>query len=82
MAGRAAGSSGETACATTGRGSGAAIDPSVTPVGYHHEPDGSVAVEVHQQVSDRAGKPLFDGMVRHVYRFRDGLVVAMDIEKA
>ena len=60
----------------------AAIDPSVTPVGYRHEPDGRVAVEVRQQVRDRAGKPLFDGMVRHVYRFRDGLVIAMDIEKA
>ena len=60
----------------------AAIDPSVTPVGYRHEPDGRVAVEVRQQVRDRAGKPLFDGMVRHVYRFRHGLVIAMDIEKA
>jgi len=60
----------------------AAIDPSVTPVGYRHEPDGSVVVEVRQQVRDRAGKPLFDGIVRHVYRFRDGLVIAMDIEKA
>jgi hypothetical protein len=28
------------------------------------------------------GKPLFDGIVRHVYRFRDGLATAMEIGRS
>ena len=60
----------------------AAIDPAVTPMGYRAEPDGRLAVEVRQLVRDLDGKVLFDGTVWHVYRFQDGLVVAMEIEKA
>lgn len=39
-----------------------------------------LGVEVRQLVRDRDGKVLFDGVVRHVYRFRDGLVLDMRIE--
>jgi len=60
----------------------AAIDPAVYPLGYRAEPDGRLAVEVRQRVHDLEGKLLFDGIVQHVYRFRDGLVDAMEIEKA
>ena len=60
----------------------AAIDPTVTPVRYRAEPDGRLGVDVRQMVRDSDGKLLFDGVVRHVYRFRNGLVLDMQIESA
>ena len=59
----------------------AEIDPHVEPVEFATRPDGRVAVEVDQTVRDRAGALLSEGRVRHVYAFRDGLVVAMDVEE-
>ena len=47
---------------------------------YRAEPDGRLGVEVRQLVRDCDGKVLFDGVVRHVYRFHDGLVLDMRIE--
>ena len=61
---------------TTGRASG----PRVEPVGFASLPDGRVAVEVDQTVRDRDGALLSEGRVRHVYAFRAGLVVSMDVE--
>ena len=58
----------------------AALDPHVEPEAIHRLDDGRFAVEVHQVVRDRAGQLLFDGMVRHVYRMRGGLIARMDIE--
>ena len=56
------------------------IDPSVTPVGFDERQDGSLAVEVHQKVNDLLGNTMFDGTVKHVYTFDEGLIKTMDIE--
>jgi ketosteroid isomerase-like protein len=58
------------------------LDPAVEPVGFRERDDGRLEVEVHQVVKDRGGAVLFDGAVRHVYAFRDGLILSMEIEKA
>jgi hypothetical protein len=62
----------------------AAIDPHVEPVEITSRPaedDGvRVEVQVHQLVRDLDGAVLADGMVRHVYEMRSGLVARMDIE--
>ncbi|MBO3743060.1 nuclear transport factor 2 family protein [Actinoplanes flavus] len=57
----------------------AEVDPTVTPTAFTTEPDGRIAVTVHQVVRDRAGTTLADQTVTHVYRFSDGLVAAMEI---
>src|SRR4051794_36085348 len=55
------------------------IDPHVEPVGFSVEPDGRIAVAVHQLVRGLDGSLLADGAVTHVYAFRDGLVERMDV---
>ncbi|MEU6075508.1 nuclear transport factor 2 family protein [Micromonospora sp. NPDC047074] len=55
------------------------LDPSVTPTAFHTEPDGRIAVTVHQVVRDKAGTVLADHTVTHVYRFANGLVAEMEI---
>ena len=58
----------------------AAIDSTVEPERFIEEPDGSVAVDVHQVVRDaRTGELLSDSRVRHRFRFDAGLVVRMDV---
>jgi len=59
----------------------AAIDPAVEPLAFDTRPDGSIAVEVHQVARDLDGVLLGEGRVRHVYAFRDDLVVRMDVEE-
>ena len=56
------------------------INPKVEPVGFAERADGSLEVMVQQNVKDLQGGLLFDGMVKHVYTFRDGLIHTMDIE--
>jgi nuclear transport factor 2 (NTF2) superfamily protein len=58
----------------------AEIDGRVEPVGFATRPDGRVAIEIDQTVRDLDGALLSEGRVRHVYAFRDGLVVSMDVE--
>jgi hypothetical protein len=58
----------------------AALDPHVEPRVIDRLDDGRFAVEVHQVVYDNEHHLLFNGMVRHVYRMRDGRIVRMDIE--
>jgi nuclear transport factor 2 (NTF2) superfamily protein len=58
----------------------AEIDGQVEPVGFSTRPDGRVAVEIDQTVRDLNGALLSEGRVRHVYTFRDELVVAMEVE--
>lgn len=60
----------------------AAILPHVEPLLIARRDDGSVAVEVHQVVTDLAGAPLLDERVTHVFRFAGGLVTRFDIENA
>lgn len=58
------------------------LNPVVEPTGFTERPDGSVEVAVHQTVKDREDNLVFDGMVKHVYSFKDGLISGMDVEKA
>ena len=56
------------------------IDPHVEPIDYSTRADGSFAVEVHQVVKDLGGNVLADGVVRHVYKFENGLIREMNVE--
>lgn len=56
------------------------INPNVEPVGFNERPNGSLEVEVRQKVKDLEGNSIFDGTVKHVYTFEDGLIKTMDIE--
>jgi hypothetical protein len=58
------------------------IDPRVEPERFSLEPDGRIAVDVHQVVRDRGGAVLADGTVQHVYRLRGGLVEHMEVRSA
>jgi ketosteroid isomerase-like protein len=60
----------------------AAIDPHVEPTAIENEPDGRVRVTVHQRVRSLDGELLADEQVAHVYTFRDGRIVRMDVEEA
>jgi ketosteroid isomerase-like protein len=55
------------------------LDPRVEPQGFASEPDGRVAVKIHQVVHDRAGKLLVDQSIQHVYEIREGLIRSMEI---
>ncbi|MEV0002901.1 nuclear transport factor 2 family protein [Micromonospora sp. NPDC050980] len=57
----------------------AELEPTVTPTGFAAEPDGRVAVTVHQVVRDSAGAELTNQTVTHVYRLVGGLVAEMEI---
>lgn len=56
------------------------INPKVEPVGFTERENGSLEVKVHQNVKDLQGNLMFDGLVKHVYTFEDGLIKTMDIE--
>jgi len=56
------------------------INPNVTPVGFNERENGSLEVKVHQNVKDLQNNLMFDGIVKHVYTFEDGLIKSMDIE--
>lgn len=58
------------------------LNPIVTPVSFNEKPNEQIEVDVHQVVKDLGGVILFDGIVKHVYTFRNGLVKSMEIEKA
>ncbi len=46
------------------------LDSRVEPQAFTTEPDGRVAVRVHQVVRDKAGQVVVDKIVEHVYEFR------------
>lgn len=56
-----------------------AIDPHVEPLSFRHRPDGKVEVQVTQVVRSLEGAVVVAGDVTHVYTFRDGLVIQMDL---
>lgn len=56
------------------------INPKVEPVGFAERDNGSLEVKVHQNVKDLQGNLMFDGTVKHIYTFEDGLIKTMDIE--
>jgi ketosteroid isomerase-like protein len=57
----------------------AAIDGRVEPVAITETDDGRVAVTVQQTVRSLTGELLSDGRVGHVYTFRDGRIVHMEV---
>lgn len=59
----------------------AVIDPHVEPRGFGADGTGRLVVDVHQVVSDLAGKVLADQMVQHIYLIEDGLIRSMEIRK-
>ncbi|WEK34638.1 MAG: nuclear transport factor 2 family protein [Candidatus Pseudobacter hemicellulosilyticus] len=56
------------------------INPKVEPVDFTERENGSLEIAVHQHVKDLAGNQLFDGKVKHIYTFQEGLIKTMDIE--
>ena len=56
------------------------INPNVEPVAFTERENERLEVKVHQHVKDLQGGLLFDGMVKHIYTFEDGLIKTMDIE--
>lgn len=56
------------------------INPTVEPVGFRDRENGNLEVKVHQNVKDLEGNIIFDGAIRHIYTFQDGLIKTMDIE--
>lgn len=58
------------------------INPRVEPVGFTERKNGSLEVAVRQNVKDPQGKPVFEGTIKHIYTFEDGLIKKMDIEPA
>lgn len=58
------------------------INPKVEPVGFNQRENGSLEVKVHQNVKDLKDNLVFDGLVKHIYTFQDGLIKTMDIELA
>lgn len=56
------------------------INPNVEPVGFDEKQNEGLEVKVHQIVKDLQGNLMFDGIVKHVYTFKDGLIKTMDIE--
>lgn len=56
------------------------INPKVEPIGFNKRENGSLEVKVHQNVKDLQGNLVFDGLVKHIYTFQDGLIKTMDIE--
>jgi len=56
------------------------INPNVEPVGFTERENGSLEVEVLQKVENLHGKSVFNGTVKHVYVFEEGLIKTMDIE--
>lgn len=55
------------------------VDPVVEPVHLAEDEAGRIVLDVHQVVHDLSGKMLVDHMVQHVYTFKNGLIVRMDI---
>lgn len=58
----------------------AEIDPRVFPIGYLMLPDGRLRLDVRQTVRDLSGNLLSEGIVAHIYTFREGLVARMEVE--
>jgi len=56
------------------------INPKVEPIAFNLRQNESLEVVVHQKVKDLQGNLIFDGKVKHIYTFEDGLIKTMDIE--
>lgn len=58
------------------------INPNVEPTGFQERLNGNLEVEVHQNVKDLQDQLIFDGIVKHIYTFDNGLIKTMNIELA
>ncbi len=56
------------------------IDPNFLPVSFNERQDKSLEISVHQNVKDLRGNVVFNGIVKHIYTLKDGLLRRMDIE--
>ena len=56
------------------------IDPIVKPLAFRQLPNGQLEVEVLQTARDLSGHLLFEGKVKHIYAFENGLIKSMEIE--
>ncbi len=56
------------------------VDPYADPIGFNERPDGTVEVAVHQVIKDLKGKPMVEGIVKHVYTVKDGLLRKMELQ--
>ena len=56
------------------------INPNVLPIGFKERQDRSLEISVHQKVKDLQDNVIFDGIVKHIYTLKDGLLRRMDIE--
>jgi hypothetical protein len=56
------------------------MEPHIEPLGFTSLDDGRVVVEVHQVIRSKAGEPISDRRVRHIYTMSNGLVSRMDIQ--
>lgn len=57
------------------------LDPNVEPIAFKEKQDGQIEVEVHQIAKDLNGNVLVDGIVKHIYTIKNGLIKNMEIEK-
>jgi nuclear transport factor 2 (NTF2) superfamily protein len=55
------------------------IDPTVIPENCITLQDGRLEVLVKQTVKDKEGHILFDGLIKHIYRFEEDLIAEMQI---
>ena len=55
------------------------VNPHVEPTGFANQPDGRLVVTVQQLVKNMQGQVMFDGVVKHLITFQDGLFKQMDI---
>ena len=58
-----------------------AINPNVEPVALHENENGEIEVNVHQVVKDMQGNLLADGMIKHIYTLKNGLIKSMEIKE-
>lgn len=58
------------------------INPTVRPIRISERTDGTLEITVHQTVKDLDDAVVFDGIIKHIYTVKDGLLQRMDIETA
>jgi ketosteroid isomerase-like protein len=55
------------------------VQSTVEPQSFTTEPNGRVAIAVHQVVRDLAGNRIVDRVIQHVYAIENGLIRNMEI---
>lgn len=55
------------------------LNPVVNPIVFRNIGENTIEVEVQQIIKDKSGKLLFEGLVRHIYSFENGLIKSMEI---